>query len=128
VRLLLDTHILLWAVGDAPQLPDQARSLIESRSNDVFFSVASLWEIAIKTGLGRPDFQIDVALLYSTLCAADYKELSIKPAHISALSDLAPHHKDPFDRLLIAQANHEGLTVLTHDKALEAYGEVILLV
>ena len=119
MKLLLDTHVLLWAaIG---QLPKKARGLIEDTSNRLFFSPASLWEIAIKRALKRDDFQVDAALLYAGLLESGYEELPMTGRHVLFIDTLPPIHKDPFDRVLIAQALAEELTVVTADTKLTAY-------
>lgn len=119
MKLLLDTHVLLWAA--AGQLPKKARGLIEDTANRLFFSPASLWEIAIKRALKRDDFQVDAALLYHGLLENGYEELPMTGRHILFIDTLPPIHKDPFDRVLIAQALAEELTVVTADGKLTAY-------
>ena len=121
MNLLLDTHLLLWAAGAPDRLPAVARDLIEDPDNILIFSVASLWEIAIKRGLGRDDFRVDPRLLRRGLIDNGYAELAITSEHVVAVDSLPPLHRDPFDRLLIAQATTEGVTLLTSDKALAAY-------
>ncbi len=121
MNLLLDTHLLLWAAGAPDRLPAVARDLIEDPGNILIFSVASLWEIAIKRGLGRDDFRVDPRLLRRGLIDNGYAELAITSEHVVAVDSLPPLHRDPFDRLLIAQATAEGVTLLTSDKALAAY-------
>lgn len=121
MKLLLDTHLLLWAAEDAKQLPKAARILIEDLGNDLLFSAASLWEIAIKRGLGREDFQVDPRLLRRALFDNGYTELSITSDHVITIDQLPAHHKDPFDRLLVAQALIEGITLLTSDAHLTSY-------
>ena len=121
MNLLLDTHLLLWAAGAPDRLPAVARDLIEDPGNILIFSVASLWEIAIKRGLGRDDFRVDPRLLRRGLIDNGYAELAITSEHVVAVDSLPPLHRDLFDRLLIAQATAEGVTLLTSDKALAAY-------
>ncbi|WP_397403285.1 type II toxin-antitoxin system VapC family toxin [Phenylobacterium sp.] len=121
MKLLLDTHLLLWAAGTPDRLPAVARDLIEDPGNILIFSVASLWEIAIKRGLGRDDFRVDPRLLRRGLIDNGYAELAITSEHVVAVESLPPLHRDLFDRLLIAQATAEGVTLLTSDKALAAY-------
>ncbi len=121
MKLLLDTHLLLWAAGTPDRLPAAARDLVEDPGNILIFSVASLWEIAIKRGLERNDFRVDPRLLRRGLIDNGYVELAITSEHVVAVDSLPPLHRDPFDRLLIAQATAEGVTLLTSDKALAAY-------
>jgi PIN domain nuclease of toxin-antitoxin system len=121
VTFLLDTHLLLWAAGAPQLLPDAARVLIDDQENALLFSAASLWEVAIKCGLGRSDFEVEPHALRRGLIEADYRELAITSAHAVAVTALPPIHKDPFDRLLIAQATVEGVTLLTSDQLVAQY-------
>lgn len=128
MSVLLDTHLLLWAAAGSDRLPDAARRLIEDRSNLLLFSAASLWEIAIKSGLGREDFQIDVRLLYRSLLDAGYVELPVTGSHAAAITSLPPIHRDPFDRILVAQALTDHLRLVTSDETVARYGAAIHLV
>ena len=119
--MLLDTHILLWAAGDEDQLSSDARALISDQSNELFFSADSLWEVAIKSGMGRSDFKVDARLLRRGLLDNGYSELPIGSEHAVAIDSLPPIHKDPFDRILIAQATVEGITLLTADTLVSQY-------
>ena len=121
MKLLLDTHLLLWAAGPCERLSEVARAMIESPDNELFFSAASLWEIAIKNGLGRDDFQVDTRLLRRALLDNGYHELPITSAHAVAIDVLPSLHKDPFDRLLLAQAMVEGITLLSADAVVAQY-------
>lgn len=121
MKLLLDTHLLLWAAGEPDLLSPQAHDLLVDTDHELLFSVASLWEVAIKCGLGRADFQVDPRLLYRGLLDNDYLELSITSEHAIMVLDLPPLHKDPFDRLLVAQSLVEGLTLLTADPLVAQY-------
>ena len=121
MKLLLDTHLLLWAAAHPDRLSAQARELIEAPDNELVFSAASLWEIAIKRGLGRSDFQLEPRVLRRALIDNGYVELPITGSHALAIDELAPLHKDPFDRMLIAQASSEGITLLTADAAVAQY-------
>ena len=127
MKLLLDTHLLLWAsiAGEDRKsratLSHKARILLEDEDNQLLFSAASVWEVAIKNALGRPDFQVDPHLFRRGLLDNGYSELAISSAHSAAVATLPDHHKDPFDRLLIAQATVEGITLLTNDEAVAAY-------
>lgn len=121
MKLLLDTHLLLWAAAHPDRLSAQARELIEAPDNELVFSAASLWEIAIKRGLGRSDFQLEPRVLRRALIDNGYVELPITGSHALAIDELAPLHKDPFDRMLIAQASSEGITLLTTDAAVAQY-------
>lgn len=128
MKLLLDTHLLLWAAGDPDRLSTRARTLIENTSNELHFSVASLWEIAIKRGLGRTDFRVEPRLLRRALLDNGYVEITIAADHALGVEALPDLHKDPFDRLLIAQARSEGITLLTSDAQIAEYGDAIRLV
>jgi PIN domain nuclease of toxin-antitoxin system len=121
LKLLLDTHLLLWAAGPCERLSEVARAMIESPDNELFFSAASLWEIAIKRGLGRDDFQVDTRSLRRALLDNGYHELPITSAHAVAIDVLPSLHKDPFDRLLLAQAMVEGITLLSADAVVAQY-------
>jgi PIN domain nuclease of toxin-antitoxin system len=128
VSYLLDTHILLWAAAGSDRLTSAARRLIGDPANTLVFSAASLWEIAIKSGLGRDDFQVDAKRLRTGLRDNGYVELPVTGAHAAAVADLPPLHRDPFDRLLIAQARIEGLELVTADRIVAQYGGSIRLV
>lgn len=121
MKLLLDTHLLLWAAENAPRMPEAARELIADQGNELYFSAASLWEIAIKQGLGRPDFEVDARVLRRGLIDNGYLELPILSEHAVAIEGLPAIHKDPFDRLLIVQAMVEGITLLTNDAVVARY-------
>ncbi|MBN3868699.1 type II toxin-antitoxin system VapC family toxin [Gluconobacter kondonii] len=121
MKLLLDTHLLLWAAGEPDRLSVRARALMEDQDNALVFSVASLWEITIKAGLGRTDFQIDPHLLRRGLIENGYEELPVTGQHALAVGQLPDVHRDPFDRILVAQATVEGLLLLTHDPLVQAY-------
>lgn len=123
--LLLDTHLLLWAAYDASQLSAGAARLIRSRERRVAFSLASLWEVAIKSSLGRSTFVVDVRQLHGALLGEGFIELPIAMPHIVAVASLPWLHRDPFDRLLVAQAQVERLTLLTANAALRAYGRFV---
>lgn len=121
MKLLLDTHLLLWAAGDPDRLSAAARALIGAPENEVWFSAASVWEVAIKSGLGRADFQVNPRLLRRGLLDNGYHELPVGSEHAVAIDSLPPLHKDPFDRLLVAQARVEGITLLTTDTTVAQY-------
>lgn len=124
--VLLDTHLLLWA-GISPQrLSPRALGIIEDPANRLYFSAASLWEVAIKASLGRADFTVDAARLRRGLERNGYAPLAVQPAHAVAVAQLPPLHKDPFDRLLIAQARVEGLLLITADHQVADYGASVL--
>jgi PIN domain nuclease of toxin-antitoxin system len=128
MRLLLDTHILLWTIADSGRLSAAARALIGEPESALSFSAASLWEIAIKSGRGRENFRIDVSSLRRSLFDNDYAELPMTGAHAAALGKLPPIHGDPFDRLLVAQAIVERLTLVTSDRVVAKYPGSIRLV
>ena len=128
MKLLLDTHILLWAAGEPELLPKAARDLLDDPETEPFFSPASLWEIAIKRGLGREDFQVDPRLLRRGLLDNGYVELPITGEHAVAVDSLPAIHKDPFDRMLIAQSITAGIELLTGDELVGSYPGPIRLV
>jgi PIN domain nuclease of toxin-antitoxin system len=121
VSFLLDTHVLLWAAGVPDRLPADARTLIENPATELIYSVASLWEVAIKNGLGRADFSVDPSLLRRGLLENGYTELAVTGTHLVVVPGLPPIHKDPFDRLLVAQALIEGVTLVTVDEVVGRY-------
>jgi PIN domain nuclease of toxin-antitoxin system len=121
MKLLLDTHVLLWAAGQPDRLSATALRLIDAPANELLFSAASLWEVAIKRGLGRSDLQADPRLLRRGLLDNGYNELPILSDHVVAIESLPLIHKDPFDRLLVAQATVEGITLLTSDAVVAQY-------
>ena len=121
MKLLLDTQILLWAAGQPERLSAAARRLLNNPRNELLFSAASLWEIAIKKTLGRDDFRVEPRLLRRGLLDNGYVELPITSQHAVNIDALPPVHKDPFDRLLLAQALTEGIILLTGDAQLARY-------
>lgn len=121
MKLLLDTHLLLWAAGTPKRLSSAARKAISAPDNSLHFSAASIWEIVIKNGLGRTDFSVDPRVLRRGLVDNGYIELPISGEHALAVNHLPPIHKDPFDRMLLAQASTEGMTLLTADATLAQY-------
>jgi len=128
VKLLLDTHLLIWAAESAARVPRRARSLMSAPGNELLFSVASLWEIAIKSKLNRRDFQVDPHVLRRGLIDNGYQELPIFSEHAVAIDALPLIHKDPFDRLLVAQATVEGITLLTDDATVARYPGPVQLI
>ena len=122
MKILLDSHILIWlAFDDRTQLSPQAIDLLEDFNNELYFSVASLWEISIKSSLGKPNFQLDVEQLEQGLLSIYCRELPIELTHIVKSSSYPFLHKDPFDRLLMAQAECENFYFLTADRAIIGY-------
>ena len=121
MKLLLDTHVLLWAAGEPGKLSPAARRLLNDTANELLFSAASLWEIAIKHSLGRSVFRVDARLLRRGLLDNGYSELPISSSHVVEVEGLPPIHKDPFDRLLVAQATVEGILLLTLDSVVARY-------
>lgn len=121
MKLLLDTHLLLWAASAPQRISKSARALIEDPENEVLFSAASLWEITIKRSIGRADFQVDPRVFRRALLDNGYGELPITSEHVIHVDQLPPKHKNPFDRVLIAQAMVEGITLLTNDRKLLPY-------
>ena|SRR3990167_3001919 len=121
MKLLLDTHVLLWAAGDPDRLSLEVKDFMRRAENTLFFSAVNLWEITIKQGLGRKDFKVNVRALHQGLLDNDYQELPIRTQHAIAIDSLPAIHKDPFDRLLIAQAIIEEMTLLTADSLIAKY-------
>lgn len=131
MRLLIDTHIALWAITDDPSLPKRAREWIADPSNEIFVSAATVWEISIKHALGpncRGAILVSGTTALARFTAAGYLQLGVTSAHAAAVDGLTPHHADPFDRLLIAQSQVEQLWLVTHDSVLAAYGETVHVV
>lgn len=125
---LLDTHLLLWAAGAPERLSAPAREIIEDEAIGLMFSSAALWEVAIKSAIGRADFEADARLLRRGLLENGYIELPIDSRHAVAITDLPDLHKDPFDRIQVAQARVEGLVLLTSDPIVAGYGSPVELV
>ena len=123
MNFLLDTHLLLWAAGAPERLSARARRLLVATDSRLVFSAASLWEISIKRALRRGDFNVDPRRFWRMLLVNGYTELAVNSEHAIAVNDLPPLHKDPFDRILVAQARVEGIVLLTVDKAVARYGE-----
>jgi PIN domain nuclease of toxin-antitoxin system len=126
VTLLVDTHLLLWAAGEPQRLSKKARRLLDDPDSQLWFSAVSLWEVAIKHGLGRQDFRVDPRRLRRGLIDNGWRELTISSEHTVATLDLPPLHKDPFDRMLVAQAQVEGLALVTSDELVARYAGNIL--
>lgn len=125
MKLLLDTHLLLWLAEGNTKLKSSTIDVLEENAGDLYFSVASLWEVTIKSGLGRADFHVAPRILRSGLQRSGLKELMITGEHVIALGELSPIHKDPFDRLLVAQALAEQMILITNDKELLRYGVLV---
>jgi PIN domain nuclease of toxin-antitoxin system len=121
MHLLLDTHLLVWAMGSPERLPTGLVDMLEDPCNAPVFSVASLWELVIKSALNRPDFKVQPGLLRRTLLESGWQELPVQAQHVFAVADLPQLHRDPFDRLLLAQAKAEALLLITADHQLAAY-------
>lgn len=121
MKLLLDTQILLWAAGQPKRLSSAARKLIENPRNDLLFSAASLWEVAIKSALGRTDFRVEPRVLRRGLLDNGYTELPVTSEHAVSVTGLPDLHRDPFDRILLGQALREGFTLLTADATIAKY-------
>jgi PIN domain nuclease of toxin-antitoxin system len=123
MKVMLDTHTFLWFVLDDPQLSASAKTLIEDPASDVLISPASFWEIAIKVRLGKLDLRSSYDdFMHRGIVGNDFAILPIEPKHTSLLTTLPLHHKDPFDRLLVAQAKVENIAIVSADDALDAYG------
>jgi PIN domain nuclease of toxin-antitoxin system len=121
MKFLIDTHLLLWAAGQPDKLSDEALRLIKAPENELFFSAASIWEIGIKSDLGRSDFSADARVLRRGLLDNGYSELPVVSEHAVAIIGLPMIHRDPFDRILIAQAVVEGIILLTADAIVAQY-------
>ena len=128
MRLLLDTHLLIWAVSDPKRLSTTALALFNDETNQLFFSAASIWEIAIKASHKRPDFLVNVPELHAELLRNGYCELAVTSEHTFGVAHMVHLHKDPFDRLLLAQAIREDLTLMTSDEILASYPGPVLKV
>lgn len=128
MRLLLDTHLLLWAAASSGRLSPAARALIVDPENDVHYSAASVWEIAIKSTLRRRDFRVDVSDLQATFSVMGLTELPVTAAHAVEVTRLPAVHRDPFDRLLVAQSLVEPMLLLTNDAVLGRYGRIVRVV
>ena len=120
-HVLFDTQLLLWAAAGDERLPPAAVERLKDESTQPLFSAASIWEIVINSGLGREEFRVDPSMLRRGLLDNGYQELPITSAHTLAVGRLPDHHRDPFDRILAAQANEEGIELLTNDQTLATY-------
>lgn len=128
MRALLDTHILLWALIEPAKLNARMRGLLENPDHEILFSAASVWEMAIKAALGRADFNVSPQAVVETACSTGFVELPVRSVAALRVATLPPHHRDPFDRLLVAQAMTEPATLYTADARLEAYSELVVRV
>lgn len=128
MRLLLDTHFLLWSMAASRRLSAEVREVLTDPENDVFYSAASIWEIAIKSALRRRDFRVDLPRLLRVLPRAGFAELPVSAAHAARVASLPALHKDPFDRLLVAQALVEPLVLFTNDAQLGSYGAQVRVI
>lgn len=128
MRLLLDTHVALWALVDSPRLSARARELIQAADNEIWVSAASVWEIAIKHGIRRVEMPLSGTAALDWFRQAGYRMLAITPEHAAATAHLAPLHSDPFDRLLVAQAHVEPFRLVTADETVARYDERIIRV
>lgn len=133
MEILLDTHILLWALTDNPKLPERAKELIQNEENTIFYSTASIWEAAIKYAIHPENMPVSGKKLSEYCIKAGYQMLVIRDDHVYMLETLhrpeyAPKHSDPFDRIMIAQAKAENFVFLTHDSLLPAYEEECVLI
>jgi PIN domain nuclease of toxin-antitoxin system len=128
MRLLLDTHLLLWALAEPDRLDATTKAVLEDANNEVLFSAASVWEIAIKVGLGRSDFAFDPQQILRAALDTGFVELPVRSGAAVLVTKLPLHHRDPFDRLLIAQAMSEPVRFYTADPLLPPYSELVTLV
>ena len=125
MHLLLDTHVLLWVAADPDRLSADVRDRLESPDNEVLFSAASIWELAIKMQIGRIDLGVTPEKLAQEAVRRGFEELPVSAAHAAGVRRLPLHHRDPFDRLLVAQALHEPARLLTADRALAPYSDLV---
>ncbi len=128
MRLLLDTHVLLWAVAEPTRLDASTRDLIEDARNEVLFSAASIWEVAIKSALGRADFPVRPSQVAQAARDTGFSELPVSADAAARVADLPPHHRDPFDRLLVVQAMAEPMRLYTADPLLPPYSDLVTLI
>jgi PIN domain nuclease of toxin-antitoxin system len=127
MTVLLDTHVLLWALSAPERIPERERGVLEDGANRVLYSAASVWEIAIKQGLGRVRFDFDAAAIALEAQRVGFSELPVFAEAAAGVAKLPAHHRDPFDRLLVAQALSEPARLLTADPALVPYTELVWL-
>lgn len=126
MNLLLDTHVALWAITDNPKLSQKAREVIQSPKTTVWISAASVWEIAIKHSLGRGDMPVSSQDALRYFHDSGYRFLAVEAEHAVAVEELAAHHQDPFDRILVAQALVEPMRLMTHDPLVALYSDTII--
>ena len=126
MNLLLDTHVALWAITDSPKLPQKARDPIQAPKTTVWVSAASIWEIAIKCGLGRGDMPVSGQDAVRYFQESGYRFLPIDVEHALAVESLPAHHQDPFDRILVAQALVEPMRLMTHDPLVARYSDTVI--
>ncbi len=125
-QVILDTHVLLWTIYDPDRLPDEISAIVKDPDHAILFSAVAIWEIAIKSALRRPDFNFVPTTVVSTAFAMGFAELPVSAAAAAQVATLPPVHKDPFDRLLVAQAIHEPAKLLTSDRILAQYSPLVL--
>lgn len=128
MNLLLDTHVALWAITDDPKLSTTAREMLLASRNSVWVSAVNIWEIAIKHSLGREAMPLSGKEALTYFRHAGYQFLSVEPEHAAMVEELASHHQDPFDRVLVAQALAEPMRLLTHDATVALYSDTIILI
>jgi PIN domain nuclease of toxin-antitoxin system len=121
VKVLVDTHALIWFITDNKMLPEKSREIIEDASNMCLVSIAALWEMGIKASLDKLDLKVDLEQIFKLVDQTGFKILPISPDHILQNASLKFHHRDPFDRLMIAQAQYEGIKIVTKDRAFKQY-------
>jgi len=126
LNILLDTHVALWAITDSPKLPKKARELIQSPKSSIWISAATVWEIAIKHGLGRGDMPVSGQGALRYFQESGYQFLPVEPEHAAAVEELPAHHADPFDRILVAQAIVEPMRLITHDPMVARYSDTVI--
>jgi PIN domain nuclease of toxin-antitoxin system len=124
-RILLDTHLLIWALDEYDRLPGDIRDLLQDPANEVVFSVVSIWEIAIKARLGRTSFAVRPDEIASSALATGFVELPLRWQAAAAVADLPMHHRDPFDRAIVAQAISEPVHLYTADRKLIPYSPLV---
>jgi PIN domain nuclease of toxin-antitoxin system len=127
-RALLDTHLLIWALDEFHRLPAEMREIIQDPHNDILFSVVSIWEIASKARLGRTSFAVRPEDIAVSALATGFSELSLRWQAAAAVADLPLHHRDPFDRAIVAQAIIEPIRLYTVDRKLGAYSSLVKVI